>query len=223
MNKIVVIGSPGAGKSTFAQALGEILQIEVIHLDRHFWQAGWKELPREARIEIEQDLVRDKERWIIEGTYLGSSDKRLSAADTIIFLDLPRLLCLWRIVTRHIATYHQRNRLDIPDGCTDKLSLRCVLKVLVFPQRGRRQLMKKIKSIRACETNQSEQKTIHTFRSTEDLDAFLLRRSSQGQEEVASVEHMYAREVRRQRAAASSPSLAFLPSIQNTPMSINLP
>ena len=42
MNKIVIIGSPGAGKSTFAHELGAILNIDVIYLDRHFWKTGWK-------------------------------------------------------------------------------------------------------------------------------------------------------------------------------------
>ena len=82
MDKIAIIGSPGAGKSTLAQQLGESLNIEIIHLDRYFWQPDWREKPRDTRIEILKDLVR-KERWIIEGTYLGSSEPRLNAADTI--------------------------------------------------------------------------------------------------------------------------------------------
>jgi hypothetical protein len=143
MDKIVVIGSAGSGKSTFAQALSEKLQIEVIHLDRHFWQPGWKERPRAARIAILQNLVRDKGQWIIEGTYLSSSDDRLQAADTIIFLDIPRLLCLWHVIMRHI-TYLGHSRPDLPDGCTDKISLFSILKVLVFPHRGRKLLLSKI-------------------------------------------------------------------------------
>ena len=82
MDKIAIIGSPGAGKSTLAQQLGESLNIETIHLDRYFWQPDWREKPRDTRIEILKDLVR-KERWIIEGAYLGSSEPRLNAADTI--------------------------------------------------------------------------------------------------------------------------------------------
>jgi len=57
MDKIVIIGSPGAGKSTLARDLGFLLQINVVHLDRIFWKPGWKEKPRDARIEILQELV----------------------------------------------------------------------------------------------------------------------------------------------------------------------
>ena len=49
MEKIVIIGSPGAGKSTFARKLGSILKIKVVHLDRVFWQPGWKEKPKILR------------------------------------------------------------------------------------------------------------------------------------------------------------------------------
>jgi adenylate kinase family enzyme len=172
MQKIVIIGPPGAGKSTFAQILGNILDIEVIHLDRYFWQPGWKEYPRKARIAIQQQLVRGKDRWIIEGTYLGSSDSRLEVADTIIFLDMPRLVCLWRAIKRHI-TYRGYSRLDIPDGCTDRLSLLYILKVLVFPHKGRKWLLAKIKEIRAEEANELEKKTILTYSSRDEVEYFL--------------------------------------------------
>ena len=70
MNRVVIIGSPGAGKSTLARKLDSILNINVIHLDRVFWEPGWKEKPRETRIDILQKIVQEKQ-WIIEGTYLG--------------------------------------------------------------------------------------------------------------------------------------------------------
>src|SRR5579859_5120703 len=144
MKKIVIIGSPGAGKTTFARKLSPILNIKVYHLDRLFWESCWKAKARDQRIDILQDIVREKQ-WIIEGTYLKSSEPRLEAADTIIFLDMPPLLCLQCIVKRHLK-YHGRSRCDIPEGCTDKLTLLRVLKVLAFPFRERRTLEKKLRN-----------------------------------------------------------------------------
>ncbi|MFL5703509.1 MAG: hypothetical protein ACJ8AG_11885 [Ktedonobacteraceae bacterium] len=188
MKKIVIIGSPGAGKSTFAQALGNVLQIEIFHLDRYFWKLGWKEYPRETRIEIQQQLVKEKDQWIIEGTYLGSSDSRLLAADTIIFLDIPPLLCLRRAVKRHIK-YQGCSRPDIPDGCTDKLGLLYILKILVFPFRGRNQILAKIKEFRSVDANESAKKTILTYRSNEVLEGFLQGLAVQPQEEHTHERH----------------------------------
>src|SRR6266567_7280503 len=142
MDKIVIIGSPAAGKSTLARDLGRILHINVVHLERVFWEPGWKEKPRDTRIDILQEIVREKQ-WIIEGTYLGSSEPRLKAADTIIFLDTPTLVCFKQILKRH-REYRGCSRRDIPEGCKDKPNLIRILKVLVFPFRGKRTLKQKL-------------------------------------------------------------------------------
>ena len=163
MEKVVIIGSAGAGKSTLARKLGSKLNIKVVHLDRVFWQRGWKEKPRDKRIDILQDLVREK-RWIIEGTYLSSSKARLNAADTIIFLDIPPLLCLWRIIKRHLE-YHKHSRRDIPEGCTDKITALRILKILAFPFRGRRTLKQKLRNYKS--------KQIIWLRSGKEVENFL--------------------------------------------------
>src|SRR5437016_1759891 len=108
MKKIVIIGPPGAGKTTLAGNLGPLLKMKVFHLDRLFWAPGWKGKSREARMEILRNLVQEKS-WIIEGNYLDSSEPRLNAADTIIFLDMNPIVCLWRIMHRH-RKYHKRPR-----------------------------------------------------------------------------------------------------------------
>jgi adenylate kinase family enzyme len=160
MEKIVVIGSPGAGKTTFAKAWSCMLKIKIYHLDRFFWKPGWKPIDKESRIDIQQKLVQERQ-WIIEGTYINSSEPRLEAADTIIFLDSPPLVCIWQIIKRHHKNYGYSRR-DIPEGCTDKLTLLRLLKVLAFPFQGRKILMQKLRNydskqvIRLCSKREVE-------------------------------------------------------------------
>ena len=143
MKKIAIIGPPGAGKTTLARDLGPLLNMKVFHLDRLFWEPGWKGKSREERLQILDHLVQEKQ-WIIEGTYLDSSEPRLNAADAIILLDISLLLCLWRIIRRH-RQYRGHSRRDIPQGCTDRLTPFRILKVVIFRFRGRRKLEEKLR------------------------------------------------------------------------------
>jgi adenylate kinase family enzyme len=99
MKRIFVIGPGGAGKSTFATQLGEILGIEVIHLDSLYWKPGWVEPPKsEWAATLEALLERDT--WIVDGNYSGTLERRLAVCDAVVFLDLPRRTCIWRVLRR---------------------------------------------------------------------------------------------------------------------------
>jgi len=176
MEKIVIIGPPGAGKTTLAKELGRMLKMKVFHLDRLFWQRGWKGKTRDTRIDILQGLVREK-RWIIEGTYLSSSEPRLEAADTIIFFDIPPLLCLQRIIKRHHEC-HECSRRDIPEGCIDKLTPFRMLKALAFPFRGRRTLKQMLRSYKS--------KRIIRLRSGKEVKDFLAQQGTEDKRYASS-------------------------------------
>jgi adenylate kinase family enzyme len=210
MDKIVVIGSPGAGKTTFARRLGDLLKIKVIHLDRHFWEPRWKEKPREVRESIQHDLVH-RDRWIIEGTYLDSSDERLNAADTIIFLDIPWLLCLWRVVRRRIVN-GKAPRPDLAEGCPEKLRVLYLLKVLVFPQRGRRLFLMKKREIEERQLHwEKEKKTaFYWLKSNKDIETFLLEDAVLRRVQPASAADRQKRAVFPRVAAVTAISLGYL-------------
>ncbi|MDD4050498.1 MAG: hypothetical protein PHR28_01185 [candidate division Zixibacteria bacterium] len=121
MNRILVIGHAGAGKSTLAAKLGSILKLPVIHLDQHFWKPGWVETEQGAWREKVHQLVSG-EKWIIDGNYDRTLDIRLPRADAVIFLDFPTRICMWRIMKRIISGYG-KTRLDLAPGCPEKIDL----------------------------------------------------------------------------------------------------
>lgn len=121
MKRIVIIGSGGAGKSTLAKILGEILKIEVLHLDKLYWQAGWIEPPK-AEWEQRVAEILKKDSWILDGNFGGTMEMRLTRCDTAIFLDLPRTVCLYRVLKRRFK-YRNTNRPDMTEGCHEKVDL----------------------------------------------------------------------------------------------------
>ena len=99
MERVAVVGSGGAGKTTFARALGERTGLPVVHLDEHHWLPGWVEAPREEWHALQEALI-DRDRWIVDGNYGGSFDTRFARADTVVVLALPRAQCILGVLRR---------------------------------------------------------------------------------------------------------------------------
>ena len=135
MNRVAIIGSPGAGKSTFARWLGEMTGMEVFHLDHLYWKPGWVQTPRPEWIALLQRIVQ-QERWIMDGNYGATMDIRIQAADTVIFFDFPRRVCLWGAVKRAIH-YHGRTRPDMGEGCPERIDLEFLYFIWRFRKRER--------------------------------------------------------------------------------------
>ena len=146
MRKVLVIGSGGAGKSTFARRLGELLNVEVFHLDALYWKAGWVETPKAEWAETVAEVAR-RDSWIMDGNYSGTLDIRLKACDTVIFLDMPRLVCLWRVLRRSII-YRNRSRPDMGAGCQEKFDkefIKFLLWVWNYPKQTRPKIIELIR------------------------------------------------------------------------------
>ncbi|MGK7934375.1 MAG: DNA topology modulation protein [Xenococcaceae cyanobacterium] len=142
MKRIAIIGSCGAGKSTLARSLGQKLALPIIHLDSYYWHANWVETSSNDWDAIHQKLLTG-DRWIIDGNYGGTMDKRLESADAIIWLDFPRELCLWRIIKRYLQ-YRGRVREDMADGCRERITWEFLRYVYNFPRQQRPQILSRL-------------------------------------------------------------------------------
>ena len=101
MNRVVVLGRGGAGKSALAARLGVLTGLPVIELDKHFWSRDLTPLPMDQWKALQRDLISAK-RWILDGD-LGPYDApevRLNSADTVVVLDFALWRCAWRAARR---------------------------------------------------------------------------------------------------------------------------
>lgn len=163
MKRVVVIGSGGSGKSTFSRRLGRLTGLPVVHLDKLYWNPGWVKTPREAWISIIQSEI-DKPEWIIDGNFGNTRAMRMAAADTIILLDLPRWLCMYRILKRWL-TYREGSRLDMAEGCHERFDLEFILWVWNYPKEGKRRAIHEISRL--------EGKRVVILKTQREIDAFL--------------------------------------------------
>ena len=162
MQRILVVGPCGAGKSTLASEISKRLGIRVFHMDQLNWQPGW--------VESSEDAIRERlaaitaaDRWIIDGTYGGTLRDRLSRADTVVYLDYPISLCAARLL-RRIWTYRGRTRPDMTEGCPERYDLSFMIYALRWNSGPRLRLESRLKG--------HEDKVIR-FRSPDALQHWL--------------------------------------------------
>jgi adenylate kinase family enzyme len=111
VQRVAIVGPPGAGKTLLANRLGDRTGLPVTHLDRIFWREGWQPAPRdEAIAELERIVAQDA--WILDGSFLFHR-QRFERADTVVFLDVPAWKCIARVIRRRVRD-RNRMRLDLP-------------------------------------------------------------------------------------------------------------
>ncbi len=118
MERILIIGCSCAGKSRLARALREKLGLPVVHLDQLWWKPGWEAADREE-FDARLDVVLEMDKWIMDGNFSRTMERRLQKCDTILYLDFNRWECLWGLCQRLLGS-HGKVRPDMAQGCPER-------------------------------------------------------------------------------------------------------
>lgn len=164
MQRVLVIGSGGAGKSTLAARLARARGLPLVHLDAQYWKSGWVEPSKAEWRECVEQLLAS-ERWVMDGNFGGTLEQRILACDTVVFLDQPRWLCIARVLRRY-ARYRGRSRPDMTAGCPERLSFAFLRWIWTYPRLRRPQILLRLSAL-------SGQQRAVVLRSDADVDAFV--------------------------------------------------
>ena len=158
MEKIIVIGCPGSGKSTFSKALHQRTGIPLFHLDMIYWNEDITTVDKAFFLEQLTEILKQKQ-WIIDGNYGSTMELRLQSCDTVFFLDYPLEVCLQGIKERR-----GKPRSDIPWIETEE-DTEFTQFIKDFQMQSRPQIVELL--------NKYSDKNIHIFTERKQADTFL--------------------------------------------------
>jgi len=164
MERIMIIGCGGAGKSTLSKKLSQLTGLELIHLDRHYWKPNWEMTDKPAWETLVRELS-NRPSWIIDGNYGSTMDIRIAKADTIIFLDYSTLVCLWR-VTKRTLQYWRKSRPDMSEGCGERFDWQFYHYVATYNSTRRKKILAKLDKVK-------DSKKVLIFNNDKETDNFL--------------------------------------------------
>ena len=167
IKRIAIIGNAGSGKSTLSQKLQAITNLPVYYLDQYYWKPGWVRTDPDEYKKM-HDAICDKEEWIIDGINLRVMEYRIQRADMIIFLNIPRYICLWRIFKRTFQNYGKET-LSSPKGCPERFNWEFI-KFLKWVWDFKKKYPAAVKVLLK---KYSDGKQIYIFKSQQEVDAFI--------------------------------------------------
>lgn len=143
MKKILILGIPGAGKSTIARKMAKEKNLPLIHLDKHYWQPGWQETSPEDWVKKVDEFLKE-DSWVMDGNYLESLEKRIQASDTIIHLKVGRVKALLRVLKRSLFHLNQ-TRPDLNEACPERISFSFLKYICQFPEKQEKRIEELLK------------------------------------------------------------------------------
>ena len=160
--RISIIGGSGTGKTTLSNILAKKYNLPVFHLDGIHHLENWQIRDNTERDKIILDILK-KEKWIIDGTYKSTLQKRLENSDLIIWLDYSTLSQIKGIVKRCLINLG-KERPEIP-GCKERLNFKFFKYVLNYRKKKRHYIVDTLKNI--------DNNKILVFKKQNDLNNWL--------------------------------------------------
>lgn len=133
MQRILVIGSPGAGKSTLARRLAYRLDLPLIHLDREYFGPGWS-MPSKPEWRERTRALAARPEWVMDGNYASTFDIRVPRATDIVWLDIPRWRCMLSVIWR-VARNYGRARDDLGPDCIERFDGAFMRWIWTYPRK----------------------------------------------------------------------------------------
>jgi adenylate kinase family enzyme len=164
MRRVVVIGSSGSGKSTLSLRISERTGLPVFHLDVLYFKPGWVKTPKPEWSEMIAQLA-SRDSWIIDGNHASTLEVRLATCDSIVFLDFPPWVCVWRVLKRGLR-YRGQIRSDVGNDCPHRLTLGMLIWVWAYPRKRKTRHLRMIHAV-------AHEKQLFVLRSETDVEHFL--------------------------------------------------
>lgn len=148
MQRVLVMGCSGSGKTTFARALADRLALPYVSIDALFWKPGWREPDMPAFSEA-MVRVAAGPAWVIDGNYIrhGAGELRRQRADAVLWFDLPRITCLTGIMRRILSSYGEV-RPEMAPGCPERLDWSFLRYVWTYRREQRPKLLAYFQGLR---------------------------------------------------------------------------
>lgn len=172
MERIVVVGSSGSGKTSFAQRLSSILDSPYLELDSIVHRGGWNATP-DDQLQQEIRIFAEAQRWVVDGNYTSTRKVLWPLADAFVWLDPPKRTVMRRVITRTLKRVVTREELwnGVREPWTNLYSLDPHKNVIVWAWTRFEHTRSKFET--AIVDGTWSHADVHRLRSARDIDRFL--------------------------------------------------